>query len=139
MSVARIRAAFESRLAQWAAARVPALQVVWGNTSAATPAVDHLRVYLKAAETVSRDLAGRHRSYRGVFQVTVFTKPGTGAGRAEAIVRELDDLFPVALRMLSAGLVVQVMTPMADRPAIQETDWYSVPVDCRYGAEEFKA
>lgn len=138
MSQARIRAAFEARLAQWAAARVPALPVVWQNVNATLPTVDHLRAYLLPAETGSRDLAGQNRSYRGVFQVSVFTKSGGGAENAEAIVRELDDLFPVALRMLSVGLNVQVMTPMAARPAIQETDWYSVPVDCRYGAEEVK-
>ena len=136
MSVARIRAAFESRLAQWAAARVPALPVVWTNASVSLPAVDHLRAYLLPAETGSRDLAGKNRSYRGVFQVTVFTKAGIGPNRAEGIARELDELFPVALRMLNAGLGVQVLTPMAARPAIVETDWYSVPVDFRYGAEE---
>lgn len=138
MSQARIRAAFEARLAQWAAARVPALPVVWQNVNATLPTVDHLRAYLLPAETGSRDLAGQNRSYRGVFQVTVFIKAGVGSSRAEGIARELDDLFPVALRMLSAGLAVQVMTPMASRPAIVETDWYSVPVDCRYGAEEVK-
>lgn len=138
MSQSRIRAAFETRLAQWAADRVPALPVVWTNTNAAIPAGDHLRAYVLPAETMARDVAGENRSYRGVFQVSVFTKSGGGAENAEAIVRELDDLFPVALRMLSVGLNVQVMTPMAARPAIQETDWYSVPVDCRYGAEEVK-
>ena len=74
-----------------------------------------------------------------MFQVSIFTRPNIGANRAESLARELDELFPVALRMLSAGLTVQVMTPMASRPSIVETDWYSVPVDCRYGAEEFKA
>ena len=139
MSQQRIRAAFESRLAQWAAARVPALPVAWTNAAATLPTVDHLRAHLLPAETTARDVAGKNRSYRGLFQVSVFIKAGTGVGRAEAIAGELDDLFPVALRMLSAGIAVQVMTPMATRPAIQETDWYSVPVDCRYGAEEEKS
>lgn len=136
MSQQRIRAAFESRLATWAAARVPALPVLWQNVSAAVPTGDHLRAYLLPAETSARDVAGHNRSYRGLFQVTVFTKAGIGSSRAEGIARELDELFPAALRVLSAGLAVQVLTPMASRPAIVETDWYSIPVDCRYGAEE---
>ena len=100
---------------------------------------DHLRAYLLPAQTLSMDIAGEHRGYRGVFQVSIFTRPNIGANRAESLARELDELFPVALRMLSAGLTVQVMTPMTSHPSIVETDWYSVPVDCRYGAEEFKA
>lgn len=137
MSQARVRNAFESRLAAWAASK--ALPVVWQNVGAGNMTGDHLRAYLLPAQTLSMDLAGEHRGYRGVFQVSIFTRPNIGVNRAESLARELDDLFPVALRMLSAGLTVQVMTPMASRPSIVETDWYSVPVDCRYGAEEFKA
>lgn len=137
MSQARVRNAFESRLAAWAASK--GLPVVWQNVGAGNMTGDHLRAYLLPAQTLSMDLAGEHRGYRGVFQVSIFTRPNIGANRAESLARELDDLFPVALRMLSAGLTVQVMTPMASRPSIVETDWYSVPVDCRYGAEEFKA
>lgn len=137
MSQARIRAAFESRLATWAASK--ALPVVWQNVGAGNMTGDHLRAFLLPAQTLTSDLAGKHRGYRGVFQVSIFTRPNIGANRAEVLAGELDDLFPVALRMLSAGLTVQVMTPMASRPSIVETDWYSVPVDCRYGAEEFKA
>lgn len=137
MSQARVRNAFESRLAAWAASK--ALPVVWQNVGAGNMTGDHLRAYLLPAQTLSMDLAGEHRGYRGVFQVSIFTRPNIGANRAESLARELDDLFPVALRMLSAGLTVQVMTPMASRPSIVETDWYSVPVDCRYEAHEFKA
>jgi len=136
VSQARVRNAFESRLAAWAASK--ALPVVWQNVGAGNMTGDHLRAYLLPAQTLSMDLAGEHRGYRGVFQVSIFTRPNIGANRAESLARELDDLFPVALRMLSAGLTVQVMTPMASRPSIVETDWYSVPVDCRYEAHEFK-
>ena len=134
MSQPRIRAACESRLAAWAAGK--GLPVVWQNVGAGNMTGDHLRAFLLPAQTLSMDIAGEHRGYRGVFQVSIFTKPGIGANRAESLARELDELFPVALRMLNAGLGVQVLTPMAARPAIVETDWYSVPVDCRYGAEE---
>jgi hypothetical protein len=134
MSVARIRAAFESSLATWAASKV--LPVVWQNVGAGNMTGDHLRAYLLPAQTLSMDIAGEHRGYRGVFQVSIFTKPGIGANRAESLARELDELFPVAKRMLSAGVTVQIMTPMATRPAVSETDWFHLPVDCRYAADE---
>lgn len=137
MSQARIRAAFESRLLSWA--RAKRLPVLWQNDRVDMPTVDHLRAYLLPATTTARDLAGENRSYRGVFQVSVFAKAGSGTTDAEAIARGLDDLFPVNLRMLSIGLAVYVLTPMSAHTAIQTDDWYSVPVDCRYGAEEVKA
>ncbi|MDR0275930.1 MAG: DUF4128 domain-containing protein [Burkholderiaceae bacterium] len=136
MSQTRIRSAFESRLASWAATQ--SLPVVWQNVAAELPVVDHLRAYLLPAETAARDLAGDNRSYRGIFQVSVFAAPGQGAERVEQIARALDELFPVALRMESGGLAVLVLTPMAARPAIQEPGWFSVPVSCRYAAEETK-
>ena len=134
MSQQRIRAAFESRLATWAASK--ALPVVWQNVGAGNMTGDHLRAYLLPAQTLSMDIAGEHRGYRGVFQVSIFTKPGIGANRAESLARELDELFPVAERILSAGVTVQIMTPMATRPAVSETDWFHLPVDCRYAADE---
>lgn len=134
MSQARIRAAFESRLAAWAAGK--GLPVVWQNVGAGNMTGDHLRAFLLPAQTLSMDIAGEHRGYRGVFQVSIFTKPGIGANRAESLARELDELFPVAKRMLSAGVTVQIMTPMATRPAVSETDWFHLPVDCRYAADE---
>lgn len=135
MSQQRIRAAFESRLATWAASK--ALPVVWQNVGAGNMTGEHLRAFLLPANTTSLDLAGQHRGYRGLFQVSIYTAPGVGSGRAELLARELDELFPVALRMLRAGITVQVMTPMAQRPAQQETDWFHLPVDCRYAAHEF--
>ena len=134
MSQQRIRAAFESRLATWAASK--ALPVVWQNVGAGNMTGDHLRAFLLPAQTLSMDIAGEHRGYRGVFQVSIFTKPGIGANRAESLARELDELFPVAERILSAGVTVQIMTPMATRPAVSETDWFHLPVDCRYAADE---
>jgi len=134
MSQARIRAAFESRLAGWADHE--GLPVVWQNVGAGLPDGEHLRAFLMPGETVSRDLAGDNRSYRGVFHVSVFTPPGVGAGRAEMLAGALDLLFPAMLRMDSGGLGVLVMTPMTAKPAVQEPDWYSVPVSCRYAAEE---
>lgn len=137
MSQARVRNAFESRLATWAASK--ALPVVWQNVGAGNMTGDHLRAFLLPAQTLSMDLAGEHRGYRGVFQVSIFTRPNIGANRAESLARELDELFPVVLRMTWQGLTVQITAPMAPRPPIQETDWFHVPVDCRYEAHEFKA
>jgi len=136
MSEDRIRAVLESRLASWADAN--GLPVIWQNAGADIPTVDHLRAYLMPAETRSIDLKKVMRNYRGVFQVSVFTKPGVGPGRADRLAKALDDLFQVAIPMTSNGLTVRVTSPMSAKPAMPGTDWYSVPVSCRYSAEDMK-
>lgn len=136
MSNARIRSAFETRLAAWAVQRQ--MPVVWQNAPQIMPSADHLRAYLLPGATQSLDLQGTHRAYSGLFQISIFCRAGTGSAHAERIAAQLDELFPVALRMTQDGLLVQVTTPMTAKAAIQETDWYSIPVSCRYAAQEFK-
>lgn len=135
MTQKRIRAAFEGKLNTWAQAQN--LPVIWQNTAQPIPAGQHLRVFLLPAETRIGDLAGKARSYRGLFQITIYALPQTGPSAAETLAPELDTLFPPFVNMTSGGLNVQVVTPMSAHPAIVDTDWYSVPVDCRYRAEEF--
>lgn len=130
MSQARIRAALEGRLSNWAS-----IPVVWENVRSEY-ATDHLRAYLLPATTVSDDVAGDQRHYTGLFQVSVFTPAGIGPGRAETLAGQIATLFPVGLVMTSGGLDVRVKKPVSVRRAIVETDWYSVPVDFTYAAVE---
>jgi hypothetical protein len=73
----------------------------------------YLESFLLPANTVSDDLAGAHRGYRGVYQIDICVRKGTGTGIAETVMDELAALFPVNLRLTdTSGLVVQVMTPV---------------------------
>ena len=82
--------------------------MAWQNTKFTPPAAGvYLRAYvMPAAATISRDAAGDHRQYRGVFQVNVVMPIGDGSRSAEQVAAELDALFPVNLVMQSGGLAV---------------------------------
>jgi len=136
MSLDRIRAILESRLAAWAAARVPALPVLWQNVGSDTePDGLHLRCYVMPATTLSRFLEGTDRVHVGILQVSVYAPPDNGAFEAEQIAAELDALFPCYGRFTDAGgLAVQVMTPVSAAPAQEEPGWYHVACSCRYQA-----
>lgn len=135
MSNALIRAAFEQRLATWAAARSPALQIAYQNVAFTAPNAAYLRAYLLPAETGSRDLLGTHRQYGGVFQVSIVTPHGAGPGAAEAIVSELNTLFPVNLRITSGAITVTVTRPASAGSGLTEPGLYIVPVDIRYRSD----
>lgn len=135
MTQPRIRAALESRLNTWATTRDPALPVLWQNVTANQPSADHLRAFVMPARIDSLFLDGKHRGYRGVFQVSVFCVAGTGPKKAEGIAEEIATLFPNALTLTESGLQVVIASPMSMALAIEEPGWYSIPVSCRYTAD----
>ncbi|KDD44774.1 hypothetical protein L532_2327 [Bordetella bronchiseptica OSU095] len=136
MSQDLIRAAFEKRLNDWAKARAPAVAVAWQNTKFTPPTnAMYLRAYVMPAATISRDAAGDHRQYRGVFQVNVVMPIGAGSRSAEQVAAELDVLFPVNLVMQSGGLAVRVRTPISvDQPSTGDAD-HTVPISLGYDVQ----
>ncbi|KDD89735.1 hypothetical protein L519_2179 [Bordetella bronchiseptica MBORD678] len=136
MSQDLIRAAFEKRLNDWAKARAPALAVAWQNTKFTPPTnAMYLRAYVMPAATISRDAAGDHRQYRGLFQVNVVLPIGSGSRAAEQIGAELDALFPVNLTIASGGLAVRVRTPISSgQPTTGDAD-HTVPISLGYDVQ----
>lgn len=136
MSQKIIRAIYEARLATWAAARVPALTASYENTPA-DPAegATHLRASLLPADTDSQDLAGAHRVFRGVFQVSVYAPINTGPGAATGIADELAALFVYNARLTSGAITVQQVTPASIAPALQVENHYVLPVSFGYRAD----
>lgn len=136
MSNAAVRAALEGRLSTWAAARVPALVVVWENVPY-NPAQGqtYLRAFLLPAPTQSDDLAGAHRARLGVFQVSIVVPINQGPGAATAIADELNTLFPVNGRYTSSLVTTQIITPASPSPAFQDGATYIVPVSIGYRSD----
>ncbi|QHJ00116.1 hypothetical protein GT347_20310 [Xylophilus rhododendri] len=139
MSNAVIRAEFEARLAAWAATQVPPLAIAFQNQAFTPPAAvfgspapTYLRCFLIPAMTDSLTLAGNHRQYRGVFQVSIVLARDVESTAAEAFIPALDALFSVAVPAVRAGLRILVMKPMSAAAAISEDDRQVIPVSCRY-------
>jgi hypothetical protein len=138
MSHKIIRSLFEARLAAWAMTKVPALRISYQNVSF-TPAANetYLRAFLLPAGTDSNDLAGAHRLYTGVFQITIVTPVGNGSGAAETLADEMAALYPLNDQLTKTGFTVQVMTPVEPGPEQQEDTAYALPVSFQYRADTF--
>lgn len=136
MSHKIIRSLLEGRLKTWAAARIPALRVAYQNVEfTPTPSETYLRAFLLPAGTNSNDLAGVHRLYTGLFQVTIITPAGGGTGAAEGLADELAALYPLNDQLTKAGFSVQVMTPVNPGPEQQEDTAFALPVSFQYRAD----
>lgn len=135
MSNKKCRQAIEARLATWAANRSPSLSVAYENAPFTAPTGLYLQGFLLPADTGSQDLAGAHRRYSGLYQITVRAPLNAGPGAAEGVLDELAALFPLNLRVTVTGLTLQVTTPVTAGPAAQDADRYVLPVSFGYRAD----
>lgn len=135
MSNKKCRQAIESRLATWAAARSPALTVAWENVPFTAPTGMYLQGFLLPSDTGSEDLAGAHRRYSGVYQITVRAPLNAGPGAAEGMADELAALFPLNQRISVTGLTLQVIEPVTAGKGLPEGDRFALPVWFRYRAD----
>lgn len=133
MSQRLIRQLYEQRLATWAAGKP--LPVAWQNVALTPPAGTYLRAFLLPADTDSQDMAGDHRAYTGVFQVSIVTPNGQGSGAAEELAEELAALFPMALRLTSGAFAVQIIAPTSIGQQIPGDTHLTLPVWFRYRAD----
>lgn len=133
MSDALIRAAFESRLAAWAASQVPPIPVAYQNVAFTPPNGRYARCWILPVPTQSGTLDGLHRERKGVFQVDLCMPIGTGSAAVNALVASLDAAFPVVLTQ--GAIKVFLLSPMSQSSSIQEANHYMVPVSCEYRSD----
>ncbi len=137
MSNKTIRKLIENRLKVWAAARNPVVKVAYENAPFTIPPELYVRGFLLPAETASDDLAGDHRRYQGLYQVSIYAPINTGPGAAESVADEIASLFPAFDVMTDTGFKVQVVSPVSNGRPDQSGDRYMLPVSFRYRADVF--
>lgn len=136
MSHRIVRSIFESRLKTWAAARTVPLRIAYQNVSF-TPATGetYLRAFTLPGTTASNTLAGDHRLYTGLFQITIVSPSGNGPGTAETLMDELAVLFPLNASLTRDDFKVLVMTPLEPGPELQDDTTFSLPCRFEYRAD----
>jgi hypothetical protein len=134
MSHRLCRELFESRLAGWA--KTKGLRVAYQNVNFQPNSGEtYLTATLLPALTDSLTLSGDHREYTGIFQVSVVTPAGKGAGAGEALADELSALYPLNDRLSKGAFVVQIITPVAVARAIPQDTTFTVPASFTYRAD----
>jgi len=137
MSQSLIRAAFEQKLATWAAAQSPAIPVVYQGVKTPIPTGRYAACYLLPLPTASEFLERADRQYSGVFQVNLFISTSTtaaaGMAEGEALAASLDTAF--GMRLTNGSLVINLTRPMSiDGPAVPDADRDVLSVSCAYFA-----
>jgi hypothetical protein len=99
------------------------------------PAGQYLRFNLLKAPTDSADLAGAHREYSGVCQISVFVPKGKGPTEAETLAADIAELFPLNDRLTSGSFALQITSPCSEGPPINEDTHFMLPVSFTYRAD----
>lgn len=128
MSLALIRAGFETRLNTWAVTQ--SIPVAFENVSFAPPATKYLRAYLLPAPTDSETLDGLHRGYTGVFQVNIVMPVNVGSNEAQTLSDAIAGLYGVTFTQDT--IRVYITRPFSNRPAFADGDRYVYPIYCNY-------
>jgi hypothetical protein len=116
-------------------ATVQATNVAYENAEyEPTIGTGYLRETLLPAESEQAELGtdGRNR-LTGIYQISVFEEVGKGSGAAETKAETLMEAFKRGITLTANGLTVRVDKAWRS-PAIQESDWYHVPVSVSWFA-----
>ena len=130
MSDKTIRAALEGRLATWAATQ--SLTVQYQNVPISQPATTYLRAWFMPANRGSKDLAGLHTLYAGIFQIDVVGVENVGTGAVATIVEAIAAQFPNNLQISKSGLTIQITAPPSPKTGEYEPGRYVVKVSIPY-------
>jgi len=125
-----IRSALEGRLATWAGTQ--SLTVQYQNAPIAQPSGTYLRAWYLPATRGSKDLAGTHVLYSGIFQIDVVGIENIGTGTVATIVESIAAQFPNNLSLSASGLTIRVIGPASPRVGDPEQGRYVVKVSIPY-------
>lgn len=136
MSHAIIASIYEAKLLAWSKARAEPTKVVFENVQ--YDPVDgetYLRAFALLGDTATSTLAGDHRAFIGVYQVSIVAPANTGRTKTNPLVAELTALFPLYARDTKSGFTVVTMSPVEQGPGITDASTYMVPVSFEYRAD----
>lgn len=134
MSIAKVRAALETRLGTL----TPALSTAYENAAftpvAGTP---YQRVFLLPATPDNEVLGCDYYREIGIFQVSLYYPVNGGPGTAQARAQLLRTHFKRSTTMTSGGVTTTVSATPAIATAFVDGDRYVIPVSIPYRAEIF--
>lgn len=138
MSHARIRRLFERRLTDYCTLKGFDISV---ENATLTPTAKKvfIKSHLLPADTFTDTLGGDHKAFIGLYQMGIAIPLQKGVGASDAIIQELQDLFPVYSLVEDVGSLdnfkVQVMSPITLLMGRSEESVYYIPVRFEYRAD----
>jgi len=132
VSHALARSAIETKLFNWAKAKTPVLPSFFGVQKGDVAKPVFIRGFLLPASARTECLQGDEITYLGLYQVTISCDPAQPFGVAEALVSEIQTLFPVDSDIGVANFNGSIIDAVDQGPTIVEDSRYNVTVTIPY-------
>lgn len=124
-----IRTELEGRLAAFAAAQSPPLQVAWEGMPFVKPTTPWLECFLASAGTICPTVDGTRTRERGTLSINVWVPNGQGAGKSDSIAQALMKAFPVVPKQ---GTVSIEQPGNTSRIILDVSGWIMQPISFQY-------
>lgn len=136
MSQSIIRAKLLTTLSTWAAAQTPPILLSRENVPFTKPTngATFLEAEIIPGNVTLPNVAGDRRRFLGDFQISIWTKEGSGAGTGEAIAEQLSQLFSVLPKSNLAPVSIEAPAKIK-LPLTDNSGWYITPVLIPYRLE----
>ena len=133
-----IREAFETRVAAYAAAQVPPLDIAWENTTyTPSPVKPWLECAMLPAPTQNPWMGTPSNRLVGIYQINCYGTQDTGPAATEATADALIALFPRG-GMTQNGVAINIdYTPTRAKGLNDQNGFYFIPVRIRYREDVF--
>lgn len=132
MSNTIIRSFFNTTMMAWCAAQSPVVALARENEAFTPPSSgSYVEIYLMPAATVTPTIKANRFREIGLFQASLYTKPGIGTALQDTLVESLIATFPVTPK----GVVSIEEKPYATRIHQEQSGWICCVVTIKYRYE----
>lgn len=135
MSIPIIRRELESRLLAWAQTQNPVPQIAFQNQAFTPPAQTANVIWLECRLipnlVSSRDVTATKETFKGLFQINVWSPSNAGMGRVESVAESIKASFPVVPKV--GG--VSIDSPPKIAAPIDSNGWVATPIVISYRYE----
>lgn len=133
MSTQRITVLLEKRLGEWAA--IKGIPLAAENVSFDDTGAMYLQSYVMPATTDAIDLAQVSRVFKGVYQININAKAGSGKSKSHAIAAELIELFNLNTELTDGVITCYINSVPSQFPGITNDTTYTTPISMSYRAD----
>ncbi|MFC0179002.1 phage tail terminator-like protein [Thorsellia kenyensis] len=122
-----------SKVAQYAKSK--GLKVAYPNCNFDSKSETYLELHIMPATTLSMDVAGGMRTYKGVCQININTQAGAGVSQVLEIANELIKLFDLNNTLSDDNIKVHVVSVPNVLPSITQNFTFTQPISFNYRAD----
>lgn len=135
MSNKKVRAALDTRLAQWQAAH-PDVKISWENIPSSSQQQKFITVKLVPNTVQNPSVGAYHERYTGDYKLVLRVQnSGKGMGETETLADSIVQFFKRGDEIIAAGISVHIDRSATVRTSFMDGMYVATPIDIPYRSD----